>query len=334
MAERNERPPSDRLPIKLILPQQGKERRVRGGGSAPKPFRPVTAAYRQSLARQVAAIREATLPQVTSVGAAPVRVKVLPQAVAKSHRPETIFTPKTCPIVGAGMLGELFIKATPDGLTRLSQLIETGQSDDVIKELSSIETIESVTPAYRRKGLEAADVLRRSPRGKHGFITRVRLFNFGADDAQPRLVTQFQKACHQYGIEINRAGYSPNSFVYAAECRTVHDVEWLSKLVAVRSIASMPLIRTLRPKMFNAKSLPQLSKRSDVAGDVPVVVVVDSGISTELPELESWVVGRESQVAPTLSEHRSWHLRGRPHLLGCRAQSDRRGNRSRSVRGV
>jgi serine protease AprX len=298
MAERNDPPRGERLPIKLILPKQGKEKKVSGGGSPPKPFRQVSASYRKSLGRQVAAIRDATLGQMKEAGAAPVRVKVLPRSVAKSHRPETLFTANTCPIVGVGRLDELFIKATADGLARLTRLIESGDSAPLIKELSCIETIEAVTPGYRRKGLESADVLRRSPRGEQGFITRVRLFNLGADEDQLRLVAQFRKTCDRRGIEISRAGYAPNSFTYSAECRSVDDVEVLSKLVAVRAIVSMPLIRTLRPKMFNAKALPTLPKRTDVAGDVPVVVVVDSGIGDQLPDLESWVVGRDSQVAP------------------------------------
>jgi len=297
MAERNA-PQNERLPIKLVLPKQGRERPVTGRRSRPTPFRAVTPAYRSSLKRQVDAIRDTTLPQMKEVRAAPVRVKVLTKAAAKSHRPEELFSDKTCPIVGAGRLGELFIKATPDGLTRLGQLIETARSDQLVKELSCIEAIEAVTPGYRRKGLESSDVLRRSPRGEHGFITRVRLFNFGKDEVQRNLVSQFTKTCGQRKIAIKQAGYSPMSFTYAAECHTVEDVEALSRLVAVRSIVSMPLIRTLRPQMFKAQALPALPKRSEVTGDVPVVVVVDSGISDELPELESWVVGRDSQVAP------------------------------------
>jgi hypothetical protein len=296
MAERNS-PPNERLPIKLVLPKQGRERPVTGRRSSPIPFRAVTPAFRNSLKRQVEAIRDTTWQQMKEVKAAPVRVKVLTKAAAKSHRPEELFSEKTCPIVGAGRLGELFVKATPGGLIRLGRLIEDGRSDQLVKELSCVEAIEAVTPDYRRKGIESVDVLRRSPRGERGFIARVSLFNLGRDEDQRSLVLQFIKVCEQRGIETNHAGYFPMSFTYAAECRTVDDVEALSRLVAVRSIVSMPLVRTLRPQMFKAQALPVLTKRSDVAGDVPVVVVVDSGISDELPQLESWVVGRESYVA-------------------------------------
>jgi hypothetical protein len=223
---------------------------------------------------------------------------LLSQAAAKSHRPENLFSPLSCPIIGSGRLGELFVKATPEGLQHLVETIERNKSDQMTKELSCIESIEPITPTFRRRGLEAKDVLHRSPRGKHGFITRVRLFNLGADVDQPKLVEDFTSVCRQRNIPISQDGYSPSSFTYGIECRDVDDVEALSRVIGVRSITHMPVIRTIRPRMFNAKPLPALPNRGDAAGDFPVVVVVDSGVSPSIPALESWVVGRDSQVAP------------------------------------
>ena len=301
MAE-NARPPrQERLLIKVIMPKQGTERKVPGGGSPPKPFRPVEGKYRASLSSQVSAIRTAIEPQIETAGAAPVRVKLVPKAAAKSHRPENLFSAQSCPIVGGGSLGELFIKATPEGLDRLTRTIEHNDTDRTMKELSCVETIEVVTPDFRRAGRHAADVLRNSPRGKKGFITRVNLFNFGANHGQPRLVTDLEAVCKDRGIILSTKGYSPSSFTYGAECKTVEDVEALSRVVGVRSISPMPLIRTIRPKMFSAQPLPALPTKADVTGDFPVVVVVDSGIATDIPGLESWVMGRDAQVAPPYS---------------------------------
>ena len=301
MAENTRPPRQERLLIKVIMPKQGTERKVPGGGSPPKPFRTVDKKYRASLSSQVSAIRTAIVPQIKTAGAAPVRVKLVSKAAAKSHRPENLFSAQSCPIVGGGGLGELFIKATPEGLDRLTQTIEHNDTDRMTKELSCVETIEPVTPGFRRAGLEAADVLRHSPRGKAGFITRVNLFNFGADQDQPKLVKDLEAVCKHRGIILSTKGYSPSSFTYGAECRTVENVEALSRVVGVRSIAPMPLIRTIRPRMFAAQPLPALPGRADVTGDFPVVVVVDSGIAANIPGLESWVVGRDAQVAPEYS---------------------------------
>ena len=298
MPEPNNPRHGDRLPIKLIMPKQGTERRIQTGGSPPKAFRNVDRQYRSRLSNQVTAMRQALIPQIRRTGTAPIRVKLLSKAAAKSHRPEHLFADDSCPIIGAGRLGEIFLKATPNGLDRLLQKIEHNTSETMLKELSCVETIEPVTPVYRRGGLDSTEVLRSSPRGRHGFITRVRLFNYGLDEDQPRLIEDFTNTCRQHNITVTSRGYSESSLTYAVECQTTDDINALSGIVGVRAIRRMPLIRTIRPRMLSLAALPSLVTRDQVTGDVPVVVVVDSGISNQLPALEGWVVGRESQVAP------------------------------------
>ncbi|MBK8324818.1 MAG: hypothetical protein IPL06_19575 [Betaproteobacteria bacterium] len=173
------------------MPDQGKEKpRLRRRRTA-ETLRNVDPKFRKGLATQVSAVTEAVKAQVKTTGAAPVRVKLLPEASAKSHRPDDLFSEKTCPIVGAGKLGELFVKATPDGLKALEQRILNGTSELVVKEISSVETIEAITPAFVR-GVAALDLLRNSPRTKNGFRTRVRLFSLGPDPDQTKLVVNFR----------------------------------------------------------------------------------------------------------------------------------------------
>lgn len=288
----------DRLPIKVILPKQGKERAVSGGGGRQTPFRPVDRDYRSRLSNQVSAIESALRPQMMLTNSAPVRVKVITRASAKSHRPDSLFSQQSCPIIGAGSLGELFIKATPNGLKRLNEIIRENNSKRIIKEISCIEAIELITPVYRRRGLASNDILRCSPRGEFGFITKVRLFNYGADQDQDILVKNFEESCINYEINIRQNGYSSKSWIYAAECRSTDDVEALSKIIGVRSISNMPRIRAIKPKMLNLNTIPQLQSRGDIEGDIPVVVVVDSGIDSSITEFNGWIVGHDSQVAP------------------------------------
>lgn len=289
----------ERLPIKLILPNQGKSRPVKGGGSAKEPFRPVDDAYRTRLKRQVDAIRTAAAPHIERTGSVPMRVKLVAKAAAKSHRPEHLFSDGTCPIIGAGSLGELFVKATPKGLEKLTQAIRHNSSDRIVRELSTVEVIEPITPAFRRRGQAPLDILRDSPRGRKGFLTRVRLFDYGQDDSQERLVDDFFATCKQQSLPVRKDGYSASSYVYGVECSTVNEVESLSRVIGVRSVTKMPLIRAVRPRMINLRALPaELPSAADVDGDYPVVVVVDSGISDGVPGLKSWVAGRQEDVAP------------------------------------
>ncbi|AKG52890.1 putative serine protease [Dehalogenimonas sp. WBC-2] len=294
----SESPWVDRLPIKLIMPNQGKEKKNPSGGAPPKPFRTVDVPYRKRLSAEVSAISDAVLPYVKRIGSAPFRAKLLPKAIAKSHRPERLFSDDTCPIIGVGRLGELFLKATPDGLNKLRNTIENDQTQQVVKELSSVEVFEPITPVFRIKGVEPKDVLRWSPRRDNTFVTRISLFNVGDADEQTGLVEDFKRVCKERDIHIKPEGYSSDSFVYGVGCHTVEDVVALTRVVGVKTVVSMPLVRTIKPQTHNPKPIPKLRVREDYPGDVPVVVVVDSGISDQIPELNSWVIGRESKVAP------------------------------------
>lgn len=288
-----------RLPIKFIMPKQGSELRTKGGGGAKEPFRPVDSAYRERLSNQIRAIRKSLPEQIKNIGAAPIRVSLIPEAIAKTHRPEKLFSERTCPIIGAGGLGELFVKATPGGLDELDNMVGEGDSKQLVKELSTVQSIEPITPNFRLGNLSSKELLQHSPRGETGFIVRVRLFDFGRDGEQEELIADFKQTCRKHRIEITQGGYSLNSFIYAAECRNTNDIKSIADVVGVRSIHHMPLIQTLRPNISNTEKLPLLINRTEYSEDVPVVVVVDSGISDELPELEGWVFGRESYVAPT-----------------------------------
>lgn len=287
-----------RLPIKVIMPDQGRERRVPAGGSKPKPFCEVDDIYRQSMVTRVNAIHKALEPSLRKTKLAPVRVNLVPEAIAKSHRPERLFSHDTCPIIGAGSLGELYVKATNEGLQALVSKIVTDRSPQLEKELSCIKQIEAVTPVSRRHGKLPEDILKRSPRKNDGFLTRVRLFEFGNDKHNQRITLEFEELCSKLDFNVNTRGYSEKNRTFAVECRTVADISALSELVGVRSIVPMPLVRIDRPRSSQDDAPPHLPSRDDVEGDAPVVVVVDSGISEHHATLQGWVVGRRSDVAP------------------------------------
>lgn len=287
----------ERLPIKLILPKQGAEKPVPAGGSPAVPFRDVSARFREGLGAQVNGIQEGLASQMRRVGVVPVRVQLHRRAVAKSHRPEQLFS-STCPIIGGGSLGELFVKGTPSGLASLAQKVASDSSQRGIKALSTIESIEPVTPAFRLGGKDPIDVLRQSPRGRRGFVTKVRLFDFGSDEDQDRVVQDFRETCSSRQLDLLSAPYDRKSHIYVVDCATVDDVRALAATVGVRSIKGMPVVRALRPASGSTSPLPpDLPIKTRGATDLPVVVVVDSGVSTGHPALSSWVVGRHSTVA-------------------------------------
>jgi LysR substrate binding domain-containing protein len=133
------------------------------------------------------------------------------------------------------------------------------------------------------------------------------------------LVRDFEQSCRNRGIRLSQNGYSSMNWTYAAECRSTQDVDALSRIIGVRSVVHMPVIRTIRPQILNPRPLPKLPTRDQASGDFPVVVVVDSGVSDQVPQLQGWIVGPRVASRACLPKHRSRYFRCRPYLLGKRA---------------
>ena len=291
---RTDRP---RLPIKVILPRQARERSVQGGGSNQRPFCPVDTEFRERLGRQVRALRKAIAPVASKTGGVPARVRLHRLAMAKSHRPGNLFSSKTCPIIGAGSLGELFVKATPDGLDKIAAKIHSGDSQQIVKELSTVSTVEPVTPDVRRGGRTARDILQDCLRRPNGFLARVRLFDFGDGGEQGKVYKDFLRTCRLRETPVESVGYSETSFTYGVTCASVDDIEAIADTVGVRSISAMPSIRSVRPAAARLGPFPtNLPSPAEYGSDLPSVVVVDTGVSTGSSELNAWVVGRDSTV--------------------------------------
>ena len=71
------------------------------------------------------------------------KVTLYDKAFAKSHRPDSILSLKSCPIIGTLELGELLISVTPKGIERLKEKIDSSLSTHTGQiNLAVIEKIE------------------------------------------------------------------------------------------------------------------------------------------------------------------------------------------------
>jgi hypothetical protein len=85
---------------------------------------------------------------------------------------------------------------------------------------------------------------------------------------------------------------------YGVECKNEDDIDELCKIVGVRSVASMPLIQMSPLDLSTPEPIPNLPSNQGSLGSYPVVVVVDSGVTDSIPALNTWIIGRDSRVAP------------------------------------
>ena len=140
------------------------------------------------------------------------RVKLVSKAAAKSHRPEHLFSAQSCPIVSGGGLGELFVKATPEGLDRLTEIIETQhvRPDDegaVLRRDDRASHARLIGAAALKQPTCFATV-----RAARTASSRVWVCSTSAPDRdQPKLVEDLEAACKRRDIALS------NAWVFAFE---------------------------------------------------------------------------------------------------------------------
>lgn len=139
--------PDARLPIKIVMPRESEFQPPDGGGGPAKVFGDVTAEVREALDYQVGEVEQHFREtfQRTSLPAV-ARVALKPKALAKSHRPTDLLNERTCPIIGVGGFGELYVSARPRGLQGLSHRIQHLNTKRGIANISTISEILPYTP--------------------------------------------------------------------------------------------------------------------------------------------------------------------------------------------
>lgn len=299
--------PDERLFIKVILPQQGRETKNQAGGSKPVPFKPVNDRLRARLIDELAPVENEFQAAPATSPFVPMRVVLEGKATAKSHRPDELFVPAGCPIIGSERPGELFVQASRDSLGVLRQRIHRGTSASLIKAISTIKSITPVRAVDRLQGHSPAELLNAAPRNRSGskHLVKVRLFRYPDADEDQQKQAAFHQVLQQANVTSRRLGKAREHETYVVECERPEQLELLARQVMVRSVAALPTFHLLRGQRLGDRPLPgTLAQPQPSASDHPVVAVVDSGVSDQIPVLQPWVYGRESFVAPA-EQHRA-----------------------------
>lgn len=143
-------------------------------------FGDVTRELRQSLTDQVSTVERdfaesfKRWPDIPAVA----KVTLKKEALARSHRPMSLFSDRTCPIIGIDELGELLTAVEPRGLQQLKSRILT---DITLVGEANISTIATIA-AYKVEEDEIASLVKKVQDGLEK--VKVRLFrhkNPGSD---------------------------------------------------------------------------------------------------------------------------------------------------------
>jgi serine protease AprX len=230
------------LPLKVVPPLERDFYKPDAGGGPKKVFQPVNREFRERLASEVMQVRKhfrqsfndhPTLPAVA-------RLKVREDAIAKSHRPTALFTPKTCPIIGAEGLGHILLSVTPNGLDKLASRIEKDKTKQGIANLSTLRAIEAFTPS-----VEAAA-------GEH---VKVKLFRHHTKQFDSVIDETFKGVLKELKVRNAEAiNYGGGLKVYRLPGQRPEIVEVVRRYVGTQSIGPFPGLSTCSNQRYPDQS--------------------------------------------------------------------------------
>jgi hypothetical protein len=236
----------------------------------------------------------------------PMRVRLEKNALAKSHRPDDLFSSNTCPIIGVGAPGELFVQASTQGLNALKRKIKEGTSPSVVKAISTVRSISPFSESDRLRGMTADEVFARACVPQGSARLKVRLFECSSTVLEETKRRNFQAILQQNHIVAHLPPKCASQQTMVVECSSPQQVRVLAGTALVRAIGSLPAFHILRDARMPARSLPDnLASPASNPSEHPIIAVIDSGIDARNPVLNSWIYARERHVAA--NEENTYH---------------------------
>ncbi len=220
------------------------------------------------------------------------KVVLREEALAKSHRPDALFSPTSCPIIGTLGYGELLISVTRGGIY---ELINRFRNNKTKVQTANISTIKKIVPYTASERL----LCYQQNTDKPPRPIKIRLFDHKHNSKNNAIQEALNEFLEKMEIPFTQLNYG-NGKIYVIKGEKYSDIsDRLSGFIGLRSIAPMPSFRALN---YHLQMTTQgeadilCFPPPDPSEDYPLVGVIDSGICPENTLLAPWVVARESYV--------------------------------------
>lgn len=291
-------PEEIRFPVKVVVPQEHDYSIREPQGGPRKIFGDVTTEMRRALVEQLDAVHDYFSEAFQRFHNVPAVARVVLQhdALAKSHRPFTLFTPNTCPIIGLRDFGELLISVKPQGLARLSDTISRNDSRQSLANISTLDRIEPYRPEDVLRSSDAQSALQRLFQGPPPL--KFRLFNHRNSALNDRLVHSFSSYVEQIGIPAPRQiDYGPGLFIYRFNEISPDQLVSLASFIGTQQLSHFSTYRAVRTASTPLRqTTPGDFPSPDPEFPYPVVGLIDTGVNPNDPLLAPWTVGRREYV--------------------------------------
>lgn len=282
------------LPIKVVVARDNLDYISREVTARQwEPFRVVTDEIRGKLSKQALDAGRHFARTFPDWGTAPAVAKVtlIPEALAKTYQPKAVFNDKTCPIIGAGALGELYVSATPVGIRKLADRIMHGDGKVATAHISTIDRIEpyslQLPPGLQPRALAAPKQKEKAKR------LRCRLFQHPGQDtaASDQAFVQFAES--KGASRVERMAYATGIRIYCLHDVPPDNIPDFQANQAIEDINVFPVYHRVRSMYATRGTLTADLFPPPVPGvEYGVVGLIDSGTDPNNEHLQAWVVDR------------------------------------------
>jgi hypothetical protein len=296
-------PEDIRLPIKVVVPVATDFQRPHAGGGSRKMFGRVTPQVRKDFLHEMQLVREHFFGGLERPSVLPVVAKVIlkDKALAKSHRPSSLFSQNTCPIIGGRNFGEILVSVEQEGLDRLVHRL---RDDNTATGMADISTIKRIEP------FRAEDAMKMTSQGEdalkqNGRIDlKFRLFHHLRPELDEIIYRAFQELLRAMRLDSEPLQYGEGQRVFRVRNAPHSAVSALANFVGTQSLSDFPLYRAVRAEAIPLREAQISDFPPPEAGEhYPVVGIVDSGVNPDDPLLTPWMVARETYVPEAYRDH-------------------------------
>lgn len=282
-------------PVKYVKfsPEDRGASLTRGGGPK-KHFKDVNESFMKGLYEEIEEIKDFIntfdISETISV------VEIEKEALAKSHRPTSVFNEHTCPFVGDIGLskdgtGQFLIKVSQLGLNSLKEAMNLIFNNTGIR--NELSTIKSIQPFEAKIDIENENKI------------LIRLISLKEKTLQDKILAKFLQTVQQYGIDYNLVLENPYIYYVYDDNKSKIDI-LIQKLKNQGILFSVHKAQSIIIKPLSSKNTEPLpnnipSPKNDV--DYPLVAVVDTNIKTDCPAISPWVDGMETAIIEQEQEY-------------------------------
>jgi serine protease AprX len=289
-----------RLPIKIIIPQDSDHSAPLGGGGPARVFGEDIDQMRNVLAGQIGEVRECFSQTLCQPDGPPAvaRVVLKKEALAKSHRPYDLFSQDTCPIIGGEGFGHMLVSVSAAGLDQLEEKVLRGPTTKLKANISTVEQIIPYTAADA-VGSIGLDGLAGQLAEDKALALKLRLFQHADPEANASVHQAFLRLLELMELPQPEGIFCISDLLlYRVTGITPDTIESLAQFVGVQSLGLFSQFGLVAQYAPTGEVTEAILPPPNPDQHYPIVGIIDSGTDPENALLQAWVEDRDEDDVP------------------------------------